>query len=220
MFAQWMGDRTMDHIQFKSSQTAASYVAHELNEPQQEAFELHMMGCSECLNDVEAWRVIKTHMPAPAVMEAARPPFRKTWWGGFGMAASFAGAMGVAAVGGWFASSAQRPNVDSSELAVFNMPAITRASECTQLPLAANARALMLRIPGVASERHVVVTDASGKPLADSVYTARVQRDGSWVVRFDAAYLQREAAQVVSSKSGTEDELLGCVVAAVVPPAG
>ena len=60
----------MDHIQFKSSQTAAAYVANELGEHQQEAFELHMMGCSECLNDVETWRVIKTHMPAPTALIA------------------------------------------------------------------------------------------------------------------------------------------------------
>lgn len=210
----------MDHIQFKSSQTAAAYVAHELSEHQQEAFELHLMACSECLNDVEAWRVIKTHLPAPAVMQAARPPFRKVWWGGWGMAASFVGAMAVSAVGGWFASALQRPNVDSSELAVFNMPAITRASECTQLPLAANARALVLRVPGVSFERHLAITDARGKAVSSGVYSARLQRDGSWVVRFDAAYLQREPVQVVSSRSGTEDEVLGCVVATVVPPPG
>jgi putative zinc finger protein len=210
----------MDHIQFKSSQTAAAYVANELSGHQQEAFELHMMGCSECLNDVEAWRIIKTHMPAPAVIEAARPPFRKVWWGGWGMAASFAAAMAVSAVSGYFASSLRQPDVDSSELAVFNMPAITRASECTQLPLAANARALVLRVPGVSSERRLTVADASGKPVSSSVYTARLQRDGSWVVRFDAAYLQRESVQVVSSRTGTEDEVLGCVVATVVPPPG
>ena len=210
----------MEHMQFKSSQTAAAYVANELSDPQQEAFELHMMGCSECLNDVEAWRVIKTHMPAPAVIEAARAPFRKVWWGGWGMAASFAAAMAVSAVGGYFASSAQRPNVDSSELAVFNMPAVTRASECTQLPLAANARALVLRVPGVSSERRVAVTDASGTPAPSGAYSARLQRDGSWVLRFDAAYLQRDSVQVVSSRPGTEDEVLGCVVATVVPPPG
>jgi len=210
----------MDHMQFKSSQAAASYVANELSEHQQEAFELHMMGCSECLNDVEAWRVIKTHMPAPAVIEAARPPFRKVWWGGWGMAASFAAAMAVSAAGGYFASAARQPDVDSSELAVFNMPAITRASECTQLPLAANARVLVLRVPGVSSERRLTIADADGKTVPSSLYSARLQRDGSWVVRFDAAYLQRASVQVVSSRSGTEDEVLGCVVATVVPPPG
>jgi hypothetical protein len=81
----------MDHMQFKSNQTAAAYVAHELDEHQQEAFEIHMMGCSECLNDVEAWRVIKTHMPDAVVLETARQ-FKKHWWGGWGMAASFVGA--------------------------------------------------------------------------------------------------------------------------------
>src|SRR6185295_11191256 len=108
-----------------------------------------------------------THMPAPAVIEAARAPFRKVWWGGWGMAASFAAAMAVSAVGGYFASSVQRPDVDSSELAVFNMPALTRATECTQLPLAANARALVLRVPGVSSERRLTVADMNGKPVAN-----------------------------------------------------
>jgi hypothetical protein len=87
----------MDHIQFKSNQTAASYVAQELTDQQQELFELHMMGCSECINDVEAWRVIKHHMPTPGAIEAQKP-FRKLWWGGWGMAASFAGAMVVSPV--------------------------------------------------------------------------------------------------------------------------
>ena len=61
----------MDHMQFKANQTAAAYVAHELDEHTQEAFEVHMMGCSECLNDVEAWRVIKTHMPDAVVLGRA-----------------------------------------------------------------------------------------------------------------------------------------------------
>ena len=46
-------------MHFKANQTAAAYVANELDEHSQEAFEIHMMGCSECVNDVEAWRVIK-----------------------------------------------------------------------------------------------------------------------------------------------------------------
>jgi hypothetical protein len=95
----------MDHIQFKANQTAAAYVAHELDEHSQEAFEIHMMGCAECLNDVEAWRVIKQHMPDAVVVQAARQ-FKKNWWGGWGMAASFVGAMLVA---GRFSARASIP---------------------------------------------------------------------------------------------------------------
>jgi len=206
----------MEHMQFKSGQTAAAYVANELDEQQLEAFELHMMACSECINDVEAWRVIKHHMPAPAVLEAARPPFKKHWWGGWGMAASFIGAVLVSGLGGWFANSLARPSLDSSETAIFNMPALTRgAADCIKLPLAGNTRAVVLRVPGIASERSVIATDAAGKVL--SSYSSRKQRDGSWVVRFDANSLQREPAQLISHNPDGADEALGCVTAAVVP---
>ena len=53
----------MDHMQFKANQTAAGYVANGLDESTQEAFELHLMGCSECVEDVEVWRAIKLDMP-------------------------------------------------------------------------------------------------------------------------------------------------------------
>ncbi len=210
----------MDHVQFKSSQTAAAYVANELDEPYQEAFELHMMGCSECVNDVEAWRVIKHHMPAPAVVEAAKP-FRKHWWGGWGMAASFVGAVAVSGLAGWFASSMQRPSIDSSETAIFNMPALTRGdAECTKLPVAANTRAVVLRVPGVSTERRVAAADSAGRELASSRYSSRQQRDGSWVVRFDVSSLEREPAQLMTRNPDGADEVLGCVTAAVVPPPG
>ncbi len=210
----------MDHIQFKSSQTAAAYVAQELTEQQQEAFELHMMGCSECLNDVESWRVIKHHMPSPQVIEAQKP-FRKLWWGGWGMAASFVGAMVVSGFGGYLASSLQRPNLDSSETAIFNMPALTRGAEdCTTLALAANARAVVVRVPGVPSDHRVLATDPAGRELSANRYSAREQRDGSWIVRFDADWLQKEQARLTMRAPGGTEEPLGCVTAAIAPPPG
>ena len=210
----------MEHIQFKSNQTAAAYVAHELTEQQQEAFELHMMGCSECVNDVEAWRVIKTHMPAPAVIEAQKP-FRKLWWGGWGMAASFVAAMVVSGLTGYLASSVNRPSLDTSETAIFNMPALTRgADECTTLAIAANAKAVILRIPSVPSERRVIATDSSGRDLSSQRYSAREQRDGSWILRFDAGWLQTDAARLTSRAPGGSEEALGCVTAMVAPPPG
>jgi hypothetical protein len=210
----------MDHIQFKSNQTAAAYVAHELTEQQQEQFELHLMGCSECINDVEAWRVIKHHMPAPEVIEA-RKPFKKLWWGGWGMAASFVGAMLVSGVGGYLASALQRPSLDSSETAIFNLPALTRGVEdCTTLALAANARAVLVRVPGVASHSRVVANDSAGRELAAAQYSAREQRDGSWILRFDADRLQKDSAHLASRAPGGSEEPLGCVNAAVAPPPG
>jgi len=210
----------MDHIQFKSSQTAAAYVAHELTEQQQEAFELHMMGCSECVNDVESWRVIKHHMPAPEVIEA-RKPFKKLWWGGWGMAASFVGAMVVSGFGGYLASALQRPSLDSSETAIFNLPALTRgADDCTTLALAANARAVLLRVPGVASDHRVIAVDGAGRELPDARYSAREQRDGSWILRFEADWLQKQPAHLASRGPGGREEPLGCVNAAASPPPG
>jgi hypothetical protein len=210
----------MDHIQYKSNQTAASYVREELTEQQQEAFELHLMGCSECVNDVEAWRVIKHHMPAPAALEAQKP-FRKLWWGGWGMAASFLGAMVVSGFGGYLVSSAQRPSLDTTETALFNMPALTRgANDCTTLALAANARAVLLRVPGVPSDHRVIASDSTGRDLPASRYSAREQRDGSWILRFDAEWLQKEQARLTTRAAGGSDEVLGCVTAAIAPPPG
>jgi len=48
----------MDHMRFKANLTAASYVAHGLEDSVQEEFELHLMSCPECVDDVEAWRAI------------------------------------------------------------------------------------------------------------------------------------------------------------------
>lgn len=209
----------MDHMQFKANQTAAAYVAGELDELSQERFEIHMMTCSQCLNDVEAWRVIKTHMPDAVVIETARQ-FKKPWWGGWGIAASFVGAMGIAGTGGWFASTLARPNIDSNEIAIFDMQPVTRSSDCYQLPVAATTKAVVLRITRVDSERHPVATDMDGRELSPEQYNARQQRDGSWVLRFDSASLQKAHAYIVARKAEGDDESLGCVATEVVPPPG
>jgi hypothetical protein len=205
-------------MHFKANQSAAAYVAHELDEHAQEAFEIHMMGCSECLNDVEAWRVIKTHMPDAVVVEAARQ-FKKHWWGGWGMAASFLGAMLVAGVGGFYGGTLQRPSLDSSETAIFDMQPVTRSNDCKQLPLAGNTRAVVLRVTKIDSERRPIATDLDGKELPASDYNVRAQRDGSWILRFDSDYLQHASAYIVTRKADSEDESLGCINAVVAPPA-
>jgi hypothetical protein len=208
----------MEHMQFKANQTAASYVANELDEPALEAFEMHMMECPQCVNDVEAWRVIKHHIPDPAA-RAAVTPFRKTWWSGWGIAASLV-AVAVSGVIGWYARVLQQPSLDSTEVAVFNLPALTRgAGECTALQLAPDATVAILRVPGVPSERHLVTTDADGRELAAGHYAARRQLDGSWVVRLESAALRKESVQLATRGAQGADELLGCVTSAGVPPA-
>jgi hypothetical protein len=137
------------------------------------------------------------------------------------MAASFVGAMVVSGFGGYLASSLQSPSLDSSETAIFNMPAVTRGVEdCTMLALAANARAVVVRVPGVPSDHRVLATDATGRDLPANRYSAREQRDGSWILRFDADWLQKEQARLTARAPGGTEEPLGCVTAAVAPPPG
>src|SRR5271154_5687411 len=107
----------MDHALFKAKQTAAVYVADGLDERTLEAFEMHMMGCTECIDDVESWRAIKVNIPtrarparAPAVLGrnvrsgAGRSGVGASGVGyaGWRMAASLVvgGVLGTA--GGWF----------------------------------------------------------------------------------------------------------------------
>jgi hypothetical protein len=151
-------------------------------------------------------------------MESARQ-FKKRWWGGWGMAASFLGAALVAGVGGFYGGTLQRPSLDSSETAIFDMQPVTRSEGCTQLPLAANTRAVVLRVTKVDSERRLVATDLDGKELPASVYNVRTQRDGSWVLRFEPDYLQHASAYIVTRKPDRADESLGCISAALAPPA-
>jgi hypothetical protein len=212
-----MGNEPMDHMHFKANQTAAAYVARELEPHAEEAFEVHMMGCSDCTNDVETWRVIKAHLPDAVVVEAARQ-YKKHWWGGWGMAASFLAAVLVAGFGGWYASALQRPSLDSTETAIFDMQPVTRSNDCAQLPVAANTRAVILRVTRVDSERHLAATDLDGQELDGGRYNVRAQRDGSWVLRFDPEYLKSGSAYIVTRKAGSEDESLGCIRASVVPP--
>src|SRR5690554_4863871 len=100
----------MDHAQFKTNQIAAIYVANGLDAATQEAFELHMMSCAECLEDVEAWRAIKMHMPrkkapAPVVQLPTRTEAvarRSSSVAGWRLAASFFAFALLGTMGGWY----------------------------------------------------------------------------------------------------------------------
>ena len=58
----------MTHAECTQSESAARYVAHDLDEGTQESFELHLVqdGCRACLEQVEIWRAIKGYMPKRA----------------------------------------------------------------------------------------------------------------------------------------------------------
>lgn len=64
----------MRHLQFKSSQTAAIYVADGLEEAAREEFELHLMDCPECVEDVEISRALKHGIRAAELGAAADRP--------------------------------------------------------------------------------------------------------------------------------------------------
>jgi hypothetical protein len=202
----------MDHVQIKSSQIAASYVANGLDERTQEEFELHMLGCSDCLSDVEAWRAIRLHMPR----EAAPRTFmsqRRNWWGGFGIAASVAAAA-LTAVSGWYARGVYQPAIETT--AFFTAPALTRSDDCTALRYAAETRSVVLRVPGVAGGRRVAATDVDGIELAQG-YSARAQADGSWILSFDPQTLQGRAIQL-ETRYGEQAEPIGCVTGEAAAP--
>jgi hypothetical protein len=204
----------MDHVQIKSSQIAASYVANGLDERTQEEFELHMLGCSDCLSDVEAWRAIKLHMPR----EAAPRTFlsqRRNWWGGFGIAASVAAAA-LTAVSGWYARGVYQPDVETMHTAFFSAPALTRSDDCTSLRYEADTRSVILRVPGVAEGRRVAATDVDGIELTEG-YSARAQADGSWILSFDPQTLQGRPVQL-ETRYGTLAEPIGCVTGEAAAP--
>jgi anti-sigma factor RsiW len=209
----------MDHSQFKAKQTAAVYVADGLDANTLEAFEMHMMGCTECLDDVETWRAIRHNMPSKArpILAPAAIGRQVHAAAGWRMAASLVIGGIVGVTGGWFGREAQAPNLDSTQTAFFNVPAATRGGgECTPLRLAPNTRFAVLRIPGVARDRHVVAADAEKRELPASRYTSRLQTDGSHLVRIETQALNGLAVHLEAQAADGFGEPLGCVTGEVV----
>src|SRR3977135_3258036 len=183
--------RTMDHIQFKANQTAAGYVANGLDENTQEAFELHLMGCSECVEDVEVWRAIKLDMPRqrPEVRTAA-PKRRYVAFSDWRMAASLVGAGIIGATGGWLGKSTTATDLDSTRTVVFNLPSVSRgADDCTAVRLASDTQRGGRRVRGISRVLHVVALDAEKPLLPAGGSTSRIQPDGSQLVQIDSRLL-------------------------------
>jgi hypothetical protein len=202
----------MDHTQFKTNQTAAGYVADGLDEGTQEAFELHMMGCSECVDDVEVWRSIKLDMPRPRPAVRTAPARRFRPFTDWRMAASLLGAGVVGASGGWFGRATQATDIDSTQTVVFNVPSVTRgADECSALRFAADTRLAILRVPGVSRDLKVVALDSEKHELPSGKYAARLQPDGSQLVRIDAQLLDGRAVHLEARRADGSGEPLGCV---------
>ncbi|HEX6510539.1 MAG TPA: zf-HC2 domain-containing protein [Chloroflexota bacterium] len=206
----------MDHMQFKANQTAAGYVANGLDESTQEAFELHMMGCPECVEDVEVWRAIKLDMPKqrPEVRTVA-PRRRYAAFSDWRMAASLVGAGVIGAAGGWLGKATTATDLDSTRTVVFNLPAVSRgADECTAVRLAPDTRLAVLRVPGIPRDLRVVALDSEKRELPTGQYASRIQPDGSQLLRIDANLLAGRAVQLEARRSGGSGEPLGCVTGA------
>jgi anti-sigma factor RsiW len=201
----------MDHTQFKANQTAAEYVADGLDERTQEAFEQHLMGCTECVEDVESWRAIKLAMPqaAPAArpaVAARRFPAVTDWR----MAASLLGAGVVGATSGWIARSGQATDLDSTHTVVFNVPSVTRgADECANLRLATDTQVAVVRVPGVARDLRVIALDSQGHELPGGA--GHTQPDGSQLLRIESQLLKGHAVQLEARHADGSTEPLSCV---------
>jgi hypothetical protein len=203
----------MDHHRFKNQQTAALYVASGLDAGTQEAFELHMMSCRECLDDVETWRALKNHLPRKVSPASAAT--------GTGSRASPAPrfwkiAAGVAAVGvfgalaGWFGRAAQTPSL-GEETAFFNLPPVTRGFDCTPLRLAPSNSVVVLRVPGAASEAQLIPRDLEGQELSQREYAVRTQADGSWLMRLERSRTLESGVRLEVRDAMGGVEPLGCI---------
>jgi hypothetical protein len=209
----------MDHAQFKARQTAAVYVADGLDEQTLEEFEMHMMGCTECVADVESWRAIKLNIPrrarptrAPATLGQGGPTAV-----GWRMAASLVVGGVLGAAGGWFGHETQAPNLDSSQTAFFNVPAATRGgADCTSLRYAPETKFAVLRVSGVSRDRKVIAADAEKHELPASRYTSRLQPDGSHLVRIDTQALEGKDVFLEAHAADGFGEPLGCVTGDVL----
>jgi anti-sigma factor RsiW len=204
----------MDHPQFKANQTAAVYVADGLDASTQEAFEMHMMACPECVEDVETWRAIKLNIPA-----RVRPAstFSRTIRvghsiGTWRLAASviLAGVVGV--TGGWFGRAARGPELDSAQSVFFNMPAVERGGDdCVAVRLAPDSKLAVLRLPPLASGDALIAVDSEKHELPGAGYFVSTQPDGSVLVRIESRMLVDRAVHLETRQSDGSIEPIGCI---------
>jgi hypothetical protein len=202
----------MDHLQFKERATAAKYVRNELDERTQEAFELHLMACAECVEDVEIWRVVKEHAPEFRIPKntsrARRGGARLHSWQ---IAACFA--VGTGAAIGWFGKDATVPNLNSTETVVFSMPNVMRGTgECTTLRLALNTRLVVGSVPAIPAEHQLVALDANWHELPAGSYKSRRQPDGSHLLSIDPRVLVAGEIHLEARRADGASAPLGCLV--------
>jgi hypothetical protein len=209
----------MDHARFKANHTAALYVRGDLEERSQETFEMHLMSCASCVEDVEVWRALRTGMreegadprPVPSIARSARPAVWQT--GAWPLAASLAVIAIGSGAGGWYARSLSVSSLADNGIAVFTLPPLTRGYEdCEPLPVDGATDVVALRIPNAVTGWQLELTDEEGAPLPATGYSVRTQADGSWLLRMRAKPLQGEVLRLQSRASDGVTEPLGCIV--------
>lgn len=200
---------TVECLKFKELQTAAAYVACGLEEVVQEEFELHLMGCPGCVDDVEVWRCIKQEMPREGVQTARSRQvlFPLTDWR---MAASLVGVGVLGALGGWAGKALTVADLTSNQTMIFNLPNTTRgAGDCTLLKLSHQTRQALIRISGLARDSRLVALDAEHRELPAASHT---QMDGSRILTLDSSWLT-PAGVILEAHEGDGDtaQPLGCL---------
>ncbi len=222
-------DQDPHHLRYKAEMTAALYVAQGLDPTAEEGFELHLMECPQCVDDVEAWRSIQKHMPlataaapaaaasasaamAPVAAVATRSAAAQASFGHWRLAASLVGIALLGAAGGWYGRARSAPGLEN--IAFFNAAPLERgATECMALKFGTATQRIALRFAGLAAERNVVALSSPGEELAARDYSARRQADGSWLVEFAPRALGGGALAFEARAAGHSAEPLGCVSA-------
>ena len=194
----------MEHMQFKTQQIAAEYVAGCLDEGGLEAFERHLFDCRECLEDVEAWRAIKRHMrPRPARRGLSRNavPF-----GDWRIAASLVGVVGAAAA--WSIRGPHTSDLDS--MGVFNVPTATRsADDCMTIRLATDTRTALLRLPVSSTWPELWRSIDRSNRFRHREYSFREQPDGSYMVRMSYQLLDERTVWLETRGAGRHRRAAG-----------
>ena len=172
-----------------------------------------MMGCSECVADVEVWRAIKLDMPRQqGNVRTLTPRSRLAAFSDWRMAASLVGAGVLGATGGWLGKATTATDLDSTRTVVFNLPSVSRgADDCTAMRLASDTRLAVLRVPGISKDLRVVALDSEKRELPASAYTSRIQPDGSQLLKIDTALLAGRQVHLEARRADGTGEPLGCI---------
>ncbi|MGH8219381.1 MAG: zf-HC2 domain-containing protein [Steroidobacteraceae bacterium] len=231
----------MDHLRFKSEQTAAAYVAGSLDPAVQERFELHLMSCPDCVEEVESWRALKgclpleaaqspgmhdgvNRQPAPGLRSAPASPAPKQAASSpaagsanairWRVAAALAAGVLVGSAGGWYGRAEQGPSVRSDSIGFYSLPPIMRGpSDCTAVRVGPQVTVLALRVPAAAKEQQLVAVDSEGHDLASEDYSVATQADGSWLVRVRAEAVRNQGLRFEARSADGTVEPRGCILA-------